>query len=491
MSKIPEQEYRLCLGFLSFFYIDGKPANEVATEGEIEIFHAIIFRHYKRLEILCCTQYGKSLFVALACIILTCILKEVVCIVAPTTEKSRIIMRYYIQHLGDGKNFIATLEKNTKFERLMLEENKERIMLNNGGGIFVLSANATNSQKGVESAMGAGASNVILDEASLIPDDIEATIFRMIAGKGKDAFYCKIGNPFYRNHFLKTRLDSSYNQIFIDYHQALKEGRYTQSFIEEARLKPYFDILFSCQFPDEDSVDREGYIPLFSDKLVHEAMEKTVLPFGEKRLGVDIAEGGGDYNAFVLKQKNYMSVIKKYKSENTMHTASEIKMACNDYEVVDRNVFVDSIGIGKGVVDHLREQKWYVTPVKFSESAEAEFSSEEFYNLRAQCYWQLSQWLKAGGALSKDREWFNLLSIKYKIKNGKILIKPKDEIRKELGFSPDVLDAAALVFARSSSVIITKSYEDKRVEHELVKEFDFYKNRKTMQTTSYFKHRRQ
>jgi hypothetical protein len=410
-----------------------------------------------------------------------------VCVVAPTNDKAKIIMRYYIEHLGDSLNFQQRLEKNTRLDRLRLEENKERITLNNGGGIFVLSANASNSQKGIESAMGAGASNVILDEAGLIPDPIEATIFRMIAGKGTEAFYCKIGNPWYRNHFLKSFVDPLYHKIFIDYRRGIEEGRYTEEFIAEARKKPHFDILFACLFPDEDTVDDKGYISLFSSKIIDNARKLTVIPFGEKRLGCDIAEGGGDYNAFVLKYKNYMKLLKKFINPNTMQTAAEIKYACNDEDIVDRNVFLDAIGIGKGVLDNLQEQKWHPTGVKFSAGAEKDYHSEEFYNMRAQCYWEFAKWLREGGALEDIDDWNQLLVIKYKIKGGKILIKPKEEIRKELGFSPDVPDAAAMVFARSSSAIITKSVEQAKRDREILKNFDAHRAKKRFTGSLYLR----
>ena len=468
-KRIPIEEIEVCVNYLKLFKIEDRQADEMVTDGELEIFHAIVFRNYNRLEILCSTQYGKSLFVALACIILTCILEEVVCIVAPTSEKARIIMRYYIEHLGDSINFSQTLEKNTKLDRLRLEESKERIMLNNGGGIFVLSANATNSTKGIEAAMGSGAKNVILDEACLIPDSIEATIFRMIAGKGPDAFYCKIGNPWYRNHFLASWIDPTYHKVFIDYNKAVLEGRYSQEFIEEAKKKPHFNILYACLFPDEDTVDDKGYITLFSSKLVDDSQKLVVAPFGEKRLGVDIAEGGGDYNAFVLKWKNFMKVLKKFIDPNTMNVAAEVRRVSTDYEIVDRNNFLDIIGVGKGVYDRLVEQKWFPTGVKFSREAS---NKEEFYNLRAECYWNFAQWLREGGALEPSLEWQQLLVVKYKIVNGRILIKPKEEIRKELGFSPDVPDAAASTFARASNVVFSQSIQTRREEAELVKQFD-------------------
>jgi len=151
----PEQR-NVCMKLLSLFKVGDKTADQVMTEGQIEIFYELIFRPHKRLQILCSTQYGKSFTVALACIIISCIQKEVVAVIAPTNEKAKIIMRYYIEHLGDSPIFAAQLEKDTKLERLRMEESKERIILRNGGGIYVLSVQAGNSQKGMEAAMGAG-----------------------------------------------------------------------------------------------------------------------------------------------------------------------------------------------------------------------------------------------------------------------------------------------------------------------------------------------
>ena len=129
---IPDKEKAVCIGLLKLFKIDGKPANELATEGEIEIFHAIVFRKWNRVQILCSTQYGKSLFVALACLIVACIQGEMIAVVAPKDDKAKIIMRYFIDHLGDSTLFWTQLERNTKLERLRMEENKERIVLRNG-----------------------------------------------------------------------------------------------------------------------------------------------------------------------------------------------------------------------------------------------------------------------------------------------------------------------------------------------------------------------
>jgi hypothetical protein len=473
MPKISEREYKVCVELLKLFKFEEKTAADIVTEGELEIFHAIVFRKWDRVQILCSTQYGKSLFVALACIIVSCIQGELIAVIAPKEEQAKIIMRYYIQHLGDNLLFYSQLEKNTKLERLVMEESKDRIILRNHGGIYALSAQAGNSQKGILAAMGEGASNVIADEASLIPDNIEATIFRMIAGKGEKAFYCKIGNPFYRNHFLKSWNSPIYHKIFIDYKQGVSEGRYTQKFIEEAKKKPHFDILFECKFPEADLIDEKGYIRLYPDELVDKA-QRVVEPFGEKRLGLDVAEGGGDYNTFVLRWPNYAMTVFKARIENTMETTGHIIQAAKEYEVFDHNWFLDNLGVGKGIYDRLIEQRYSPFPVRYSEKAHEE---TQFINLKAELYWALYKWLSEGGCLEPSVEWEQLKWIKYKVdSSGRIQIQPKDELRKEGYPSPDTVDALANTFARKS--VVNKSKEERLREKEVLKNFDFYKDSK-------------
>jgi hypothetical protein len=465
-----EAAERRCRALLKMFIIDGKPADEMATRGQIEIFHAIISKKWNRVEIISSTQYGKSLFVALGCIILACVNGELVSIVAPTNDKAQIIIRYFIQHLSDHSLFYSQLEKESSIEKLQMETTKDRIVLRNKGGIFTLSVQAGNTQKGFQAAMGEGSKIVIQDESALIPDDIEATIFRMIAGK-KGAVYIKIGNPFYRNHFYKSSRDPLYHQIFIDYKRGLAEGRYNQQFINEAGKKPFFDILYGCEFPPEDMTDASGYTKLFPDSLLERAQRKGVIPYGELRLGCDIAEGGGDFNALILRSANTARVVEKFQMSNTMLTAGKIIDYGRNLKVFDHNWFIDSLGVGKGVFDRLSEQKYTPYNVRFSEKAS---DYKQFANVRAECYWAAFKWLNEGGSLEPHPDWEQLASIRYKVdSSGKIQLMTKLQLRKEGYPSPDVVDAFVSTFARKNVINISK--EERQRDKELLKQFDFHR----------------
>lgn len=470
MNAQHEKEIRQCRNvYLKFFVIDGKPASEVLTDGQVEIFHSIVYRPKNRVQIICPTQYGKSLTIALACLIVSCVEGKVVVVTSPTNDKAKIIMRYYIDHLGDNPLFFSELEKDTKLERLRMEESKERIVLKNGGGIFTLSANVSSGVRAIESAMGQGAEIVINDENALIPDQVEATIFRMIAGKA-DAFYCKVGNPFYRNHFHRSWLDPKYQKIFIDYLQGIKEGRYTQEFIDEAKKKPHFSVLFECKFPDETEIDMHGFTRLLTDDEIQQA-QSMVEPFGEQRLGVDVAEGGGNYNVLVTRWRNFAKTIIKYQTLDTMDVAAKVASFGKHVQILDQNIFIDAVGVGKGVLDRLVESRWKVTEVKGSEQAD---DYTQFANKRAEMFWRVREWIKGGGKLEPDEGWNQLQQIKYKTDmKGRLLIISKEDMMKEGFESPDQADALSLTFARKS-VLNTLP----KAEREIVRQFDANKNKK-------------
>lgn len=452
------------LALAKLFKVADKPGDEQITEGQIHIFGNIILRRENRIQIICSTQYGKSLWVALACVILTCILGKVVVVVAPSAEKAKIIMRYYIEHLGDSPLFYTKLEKNSRLERLRQEENKQRIMLNNGGGIFIVSTDEKNSKKSVESAMGQGAEIVIGDEFCLVNDTTEATIFRMIAGKGPNASYIKIGNPFYaappNSHFLKTWIGGEYKQIFIDYHQALKEGRYSKEFIDEARTKPLFDILFECLFPDQDIMDADGYRPLIlaeqvkfgvTPEIILEAMQKHKEQNGgvmkiRPKLGCDIG-GGGDENVRTLRWGKLAAVVGTNKSNDTMVNVSEIVKDMETYGIRASDVNIDDIGIGRGVSDRLKELGHAVNAVNVGEPAM--YAKDDFANRKAELCWAARLWaLDPESRLDNRPEWVQLTWLKYKTQSDrKVIMEPKAKLKERHKRSPDHAESFYLTFA--------------------------------------------
>jgi hypothetical protein len=92
-----------------------------------------------------------------------------------------------------------------------------------------------------------------------------------------------------------------------------------------------------------------------------------------------------------------------------------------------------------------------VVPVNFSERP-TPGNADRFANLRAEVWWTV------GREMSMDRGWdlgecdddtiAELTAPEYKIvdSRGKVLIEPKTDVIKRLGFSPDQADALLLAF---------------------------------------------
>ena len=228
-------------------------------------------------------------------------------------------MRYIIDFCMSSPLYKTQLDmEEGQKNRLKREISKKRIVFKNDSQIFVLSADSRNKAAAGEALMGFGSPNSVLDESSLIDDDIYAKIKRMLGGH-KDNFIFEIGNPFHRNHFFKTSYNDDYHHIWIDWKRAVKDGGLQRSFIEEMRNEAFFDIFYECKFPPQDMVDVDGWTCIIAEDILKNAMiGDNPNTYGEKKLGVDIARSGGNYNLGVIRTGNYAKVVGKTTTVNLM-----------------------------------------------------------------------------------------------------------------------------------------------------------------------------
>jgi len=70
-----------------------------------------------------------------------------------------------------------------------------------------------------------------------------------------------------------------------------------------------------------------------------------------------------------------------------------------------------------------------------------------FANLKAELHWKQRKWMLSGGRLLHDYGWNEFENVKYKNRDGKIIIQPKEELFREGIPSPNVVDAAVLTQA--------------------------------------------
>jgi hypothetical protein len=112
-----------------------------------------------------------------------------------------------------------------------------------------------------------------------------------------------------------------------------------------------------------------------------------------------------------------------------------------------REILVDSIGLGAGVVDRLRELGLPARGINVSESPAM---GGTYRNLKAELWYKAKAWLEARDCkLAKDDVLISeLATVRYTFtSSGKIAIEGKDEIKKRGLPSPDKADAFVLTFA--------------------------------------------
>jgi len=390
------------------------------------------------------TQYGKSLITALAVLTRVSTFPEKWCIVAPSEKKAKIIMGYLIEHVFDNEYTKKKLEisKESSLDRLRRERSSSRLTFKVGDGIgevSILSAEARRTADVENALMGFGSPNLIEDESALIPDVVHSTAMRMLGGY-HDNYLFKIGNPFRRNHFLRSFNDPLYNKFIVDWERSVGEGRLMADFVEEMKKEAFFDIMYECKFPDEDMIDDQGWVALLKEAELVAALD-DVPHFGEERLGVDPADSGANSSVMVKRSDGYAEILLRSASLDLMGLCGQVHQIGKKIDAK----YIDKVGVGAGAYGRLKEQGVHIFGVNAGERS----SDHRYYNKRAEMFWRLRDWIKAGGRLSKKDEvhWRELLNIKYKVdSSGKIKIIPKIELLRQGIESPDVADALSLTF---------------------------------------------
>lgn len=298
---------------------------------------------------------------------------------------------------------------------------------------------------------------VIVDEASGVAEEI----FQAIDGLNPYRILL-IGNPMqntgrfadsFKQEGVKKISISAFDTPNIKAQEALIPGLIQQKDIERIKVKygedsDVYRIRVLGEFPSAD-VDT-----IISVDEVAKAILRTkdVLPQWEKKMGVDPARFGDDRTAIIIRQMEKVIHKETYSGQDTMQITGHILRLAKEQNIKASNIFIDSIGIGSGIVDRCKEQGWKVNGVAVSEKAE---DQEHYLNLRAELYIdKLKEWIKDAD-LTDDDDWYEMSNIKYKFNSkGQMLLESKDDIKKRGLPSPDIADALVLTFSKNKAVIM-------------------------------------
>lgn len=213
-----------------------------------------------------------------------------------------------------------------------------------------------------------------------------------------------------------------------------------------ARLQAVFPEEWQKRFIEGDWGAFEGTNNVFPYAAIRDALIKETKASPPKEIGVDVARYGDDESIIAYREGPQFSILEVIRKSDLMSLTGRIV-----HHIKAKNpdaTKIDADGMGAGVVDRLREQKYPVIEVHAGAKAN---NPERFANQKAEIYWGFRERLLAGDVVLPDdlELQAQLTSCTYRIKSsGQIEITPKDEMKKQGLKSPD--RAEGIIYAAAN-----------------------------------------
>lgn len=225
---------------ISGLFVNGKGEPYQATPSQAKIFLEIIDPKVRWLWLSAPTRYGKSELLAMALLYLASVKHLKIPVVGGSKDKANKIMDYILQHLSDSPIFhkgLINLEL-TDVEKLKVKATKETLRWATGGWIYVTSVESGNTVKQGEGVVGEGGDLIVLEEAGLIKS--EEQFSKIVRMPEEDKGWGKLvmsGNMIEGSVFEKAYGNPLYKKVRVTLDDALKEGRFTQAYLDEKKTQ--------------------------------------------------------------------------------------------------------------------------------------------------------------------------------------------------------------------------------------------------------------
>lgn len=302
----------------------------------------------------------------------------------------------------------------------------------------------------------------LLEEASGIPDTVIEVAMGALSSKGAKAV--AIGNPtkasgfFYDTHH---KLRDSWRTLKVSSEDVPRARGHIADIISMyGKGSNKYRVRVEGEFPNADD---ETVIPL---ELVEGARNREVATTQFVPVwGVDIARHGDDRCALAKRRGNTLTEpVTWWGGVDLTVTAGKIRRMWEDCLIDDRpsEILIDSIGLGAGVLDMLREQGLPVRGVNVGETPSAD---DQYARLRDELWFKGRAWFHGRDVKIPADEALiaELTAPTYDFtSNGKIVVEPKKEMKKRGLRSPDLADAFLLTFAGG----LDRKVEKRRRWHE-------------------------
>lgn len=163
-------------------------------------------------------------------------------------------------------------------------------------------------------------------------------------------------------------------------------------------------------------------------------------------LGVDVANSEfGDKAAFAFGKGEICYSIQDFQCPDSNQLGHQIYILMKEQNINEKYLGIDGVGVGAGTINTLKEYGIKSKEINLQGAAQQVKTGQEekFNNFRSQMWWQAREDLRLGtvGMVNDIDLIADLTTPKFEIKNGKIYVESKEEIKKRLGRSPNKGDA--------------------------------------------------
>lgn len=336
----------------------------------------------------------------------------------------------------------------------LLDVKQERIELKASATEAFISARTSRAEQ-PEALQGVHSDNVMLvaDEASGVPEQV----FEAAAGSmsGHNAVTILFGNPVRSSGFFFDTHNRLRGEWWTKRVSCEDSKRVSKEYIEEMKSRygedsNAFRIRVLGEFPRSDD---DTIIPM---ELLESAKNRDVVfnPDAEVVWGLDVARFGSDSSVLCKRKVNVVTDLTRWRNLDLMQLTGAVvaQYEGTDFKERPSEILVDSIGLGAGVVDRLRELGLPARGINVSESPAL---GQTYLNLRAELWHKAKAWLEKRDCKLPNNEDLiaELATVRYQFtSNGKIKIESKDDIRRRGMKSPDMADAFVLTFASDAAV---------------------------------------
>ena len=345
--------------------------------------------------------------------------------------------------------------------RRPFDERTELLTLNLKLAHGAASAGASDDSHLLE-GMHADSVLVILDESKSIGASVFDAVEGALSGQG-ETFALAASTPgppsgrFYQIHQRQPGL-SDWSPIHVSLAQAIEAGRISREWADQRALQwgstsAVFQnrVLGEFASESEDSIVPLAWVEAAVDRW-NAWKASGAEAQGEVVIGVDPARFGEDKTAIATRQGNVVLSVERHAHEDTMVTTGRVVAKLSH----GGRAVIDSIGIGAGVLDRLREQG--LSAVEGFNASEASAGRDrsgelQFLNRRAAAWWSLREMLDPAYepelCLPDDPQLLgDLCAPTWSItSSGKVQLEGKDQLRKRLGRSTDAGDAVVMALA--------------------------------------------